>query len=356
MKTMIKKIIPSNIIVKVKHFFTFIDNKLIFCFAHNGFLSSIYYCFFSRKFDREHKAVLQGRINYAHSLLQIQDSSVLLRRNTHRLEKGLIMQPRKSVFALDYIIETVNCYNICLTSTSLCQKELKWAHNVLTEYFSVCSTSNHHLFKQAQKIFNKLAHKTTLSSSSLPYPHKQRTTSTISYQEFSKLCIQRRSVRWFEQKKVDTALLEQAIALASQAPSACNRQPFTFHLSTNMSKASEIAAIAMGTVGFAENIPAIIAIVGDLSAYPFERDRHTIYIDASLAAMQLMLALETLGLSSCPINWPDIETLEQKMAKKLNLTDHLRPIMLIAIGYGDANGKIPFSQKKLPATLIEEIP
>jgi hypothetical protein len=60
-----------------------------------------------------------------------------------------------------------------------------------------------------------------------------------------------------------------------------------------MNKASEVAATAMGTAGFSNNIPALIAVVGDLSAYPAERDRHVIYIDGGLATMQLMLAFET---------------------------------------------------------------
>lgn len=95
-----------------------------------------------------------------------------------------------------------------------------------------------------------------------------------------------------------------------------------------------------------------MVVVGDLSAYPYERDRHLIYVDASLASMQLMLALETLGLSSCPINWPDIEVMERGMAEVLDLSFHERPIMLISVGYPDPTGNIPFSQKKSSDSMI----
>jgi len=37
-----------------------------------------------------------------------------------------------------------------------------------------------------------------------------------------------------------------------------------------------------------------------------------------LAAMQLMLAFETLGLSTCSINWPDIEIAEKKWENSWN--------------------------------------
>ena len=83
-----------------------------------------------------------------------------------------------------------------------------------------------------------------------------------------------------------------------------------------------------------------------LDAYFDERDRHVIYIDASLAAMTFMLALETLGLSSCPINWQDVAEFESKIRNILQLKTIERPVMLISCGYPDKDAKVPFSEKK----------
>jgi nitroreductase len=102
----------------------------------------------------------------------------------------------------------------------------------------------------------------------------------------------------------------------------------------------------MGTVGFAQNFPCVAVLIGDLSAYSHERDRHVIYIDGGLATMALLYGLEVQGLSSCCINWPDIEDRERAMEQKLKLLPHERPMMLIAIGYPDPDGQVPFSQKK----------
>jgi nitroreductase len=96
----------------------------------------------------------------------------------------------------------------------------------------------------------------------------------------------------------------------------------------------------------------LVVLLGDLGCYPEERDRHVPYIDASLAAMQFMLALETLGLASCPINWPDIEGRERVMDRELALPRHLRPVMLIALGYPDPAGGVPFSAKKSSELLL----
>jgi nitroreductase len=59
-----------------------------------------------------------------------------------------------------------------------------------------------------------------------------------------------------------------------------------------------------------------------------------------------MLALETQGLSSSVINWPDFEPLERRMQKVLGLAMTDRVVMLIALGYAADDGIIPRSVKK----------
>jgi nitroreductase len=71
--------------------------------------------------------------------------------------------------------------------------------------------------------------------------------------------------------------------------------------------------------------------------------------------MQLMLSLETMGLSSCPLNWPDLDVPEKKMSTLLNLPAHKRPIMLISVGYAQVDGLIPYSSKKTSKSLRKEV-
>lgn len=323
-----------------------------FLLSRYAVLASLYYLLFSRQFDREHKAVLQGRLEYKRSLKQIGRSSALIRRNIHRLEKGLIMQPRRAVFASDYISETVAVYAKAVEQASLCEAEFKWATDVLTQYFAV--VEDNAVIAKARALFDS-TQTSAVVATSIPYAHHTLASAGVSFADLSALFLRRRSVRWYQQKAVDPALIRQAVNIATLAPSACNRQPYRFDLLSNASDAAEIARCAMGTTGFADNIPCLIVVVGDLSCYPAERDRHVIYIDASLAAMQLMLALETLGLSTCPINWPDIEEREARLQKKLGLAYHERPVMLMAVGYADPDGGVAFSQKKTDELLLRHI-
>lgn len=357
MKELLKRLLPLKIILMLKQVLWHIHIKVIKVFSLAGITASLYYFLFSRKFDREHVSVLRGKLAYHSAQSNPTASSAKLRRNIHRLEKGLIMRPRRPVFAEEYIGETVDCYLKLSANDDFCLDEKKWAHDVLDQYFSVVDGSQ--VVDIAKQRFNsKIEGPFALKNESpsfKPYEQGGLPQPAIEFTQLARLLERRRSVRWYQDINVDFSLIEKAINLASTAPSACNRQPYRFLIADNKKKAVEIAKLAGGTKGFAENFPALIVVVGDLSAYPYERDRHLIYIDSSLASMQLMLALETLGLSSCPINWPDIESAEKQIQGLLNIKDHERVVMLLAIGYADSLGGIPFSQKKQHQILSERI-
>lgn len=344
--------LPARLIIKIQQIRQKVDAVLIRFFVKTKWLSSVYYVLFNLSFGREAQAVLAGRIKHDRDIEA--GSQFKLRRNIHRLEKGLIMKPRRAIFAEGYIGETVDSYVACLAETNYCHQEQKWAKDVLLEYFSVVEASPV-INKASQEFFNADTLTAEGTRSSVPYFADQRPSVDVTPDELYQLFRKRRSVRWFSEQPVEMLSIEKAIEMAAQAPSACNRQPFKFHVINNPTKAQQIASIPMGTKGFSQNIQSLLVLVGDLSAYPKERDRHVIYIDGGLVAMQLMLALESLGLSSCPINWPDMEAFERKMDKALSLEPFQRPIMLMAVGYADESGQIPYSQKKTAKALIKEI-
>lgn len=311
-------------------------------------LSLFYYLVFSSEFNRECHTVLKGKVKYHKTHRRFDtSSSALLRRNIHRLEKGLIMRPRRDVFAGNYIEDTVVAYAGMLSSKEFCPEERKWGTDVLSRYFDVVKDNEN--IKRARQRYEALNR--SGENEYVPYKDQDRTRTSITQEQLVNLFKQRRSTRWFKQQSVESEKIDTAIEMAALAPSACNRQPFQFYVMNQQNNAAEVAKMAAGTGGFAENIPTLIAVVGDLSAYPFERDRHLIYVDGALAAMQLMLAFETLDLSTCPINWPDIEFRERKIAKFLNLESHQRVIMLMAIGYAEKEGMIPYSSKKTTTSL-----
>ena len=313
-------------------------------FSINRSLARAFYSWLNPRFSREQFAVLNGRTQ--HQVADRRRSDPFLRRCIHRLEKGLLMRPRAAVFAEDYIHEAVDAFRAACSSDRHDPAELTWAQDVLSRYFEVVKPTAR--ISAASARFEGA----TVSPTKVPRAYSAIERSAISASEFLQLCQQRCSVRWFKPQPVPRALIEKAVTAAAEAPSACNRQPYLFRLFEGQKATAAIASLAMGTRGYREQIPALVVVLGDFSAIAEERDRHLPYIDASLAAMQFMLALETMGLASCPINWPDVEELERAMDRTLQLPAYIRPIMLIAVGYADPEGMVAYSAKKPVGLLL----
>ena len=314
-------------------------------------MTSLLYSFLSiPSFNREQFATLRGRRDYYRNLGKDRQSRTELRRNIHRLEKGILMRPRRAVFALDYLIETIEFYERAVDQASSGNGgddgEMDWAYSVLKQYFATVD-SDHPAVTEARARFRAtLAKFQAKDDRKVPYQRIHGARSDVSYEDLLALARQRRSVRWFEQKPVPRDLIDKALLVARQSPSACNRLPYEFRVFDDPALVATGASIPFGSAGYAHQVPAIAVVVGRLNHYFSPRDRHAIYVDSALASMAFMLSLETLGLASSVINWPDFEPLERKMGATLNLDMDERVIMLIAIGYADPEGMVAFSDKK----------
>src|SRR5690606_15300137 len=122
--------------------------------------STLYYIPSFLTFNREQFAVLRGRRAYYTGLKRQRATRAELRRNIHRLEKGLLMRPRRDVFAKDYISETVEFYQKAIADlqahSNVDESELAWAHNVLQEYFKAI-TGVDKVVDQARTVFEQVS-------------------------------------------------------------------------------------------------------------------------------------------------------------------------------------------------------
>lgn len=345
LKRLAKKVLANPLFKAV---YDALNTAVLETFGWNRILTHLYYTVLPLSFNREQAAVFRGRRNYYRDKFSPNVTHVGLRRNIHRIEKALIMKNRRPVFAADYIGETVRFYAASVTQSvnragSMELSELQWSHDVLTEYFRVIDHTNPRV-AAAHQVFATQAAPATSSAPKIP--HTKKNTTAISFQDYLTLTENRRSVRWFQDKKVPREMIDNAMLTARQAPTACNRLPYEFRVFDDKEMVQKVAAVPFGTAGWDTNIQCIIVVVGKLSSYFSPRDRHAFYIDSSLAAMSFIFGLETQGLSSTIINWPDLEPVELKMQKLLGLDFTERVVMLMAVGFADPKAQVPFSQKK----------
>jgi nitroreductase len=350
MKALIKKLLAGD--KTIQHVYTWYQNSketlqytvlypilLKIPFAQN------FYFLFSQSFAHEIKMFVAARRDYLKTKHRKTENYFLLRRNIHRLEKGLLIKNRRSVFALDYIEETVLLLKN-LYSNNEKNIQIQWAVDILTQYFEV--TGKAPQITNAKKLFNAIIkNESSKNKHFIPYILRVEDTQTDFASMFQSLAKKRKSVRYFKPNQIpERAKMDIAVEIAGLAPSSCNRQPFEFRIIDDAELVNKVVSLPGGTKGFAENIVAIVAVIGQMNVSPSIGDRHLMYVDGSLAAMNFMLALESMGIASCPLNWPEDKKKDDAIKKILLLKDFERPIMMIAYGYADEQGMLACSVRK----------
>jgi nitroreductase len=318
-------------------------------FARHPRLVALYYLA-TPAFAWEQRAALYGTLMHRRDAENLSGEGMryALRRSIHRIEKGLIMRPRRAVFAEDYVEQTVaQLASLARNAGQAGQNGdplLTWAADVLGSYFAAVNSSP--TIDQARNRYQEVLDQTGYQPGDVKPYRRDLKPLNIRYEDLLELARRRRSVRWYEQKPVPRDVIDRAIEVARWSPSACNRQPFEFRVFDEPELVRRLGALPMGAAHFFEKFPCLVVVIGKMRAFSQERDRHVVYIDVGLAAMAFQFALEVQGVSSCPINWPEIPHLEGRMRKALSLAADDRPVLLISLGYPDPEGMVPFSQKK----------
>jgi nitroreductase len=309
-------------------------------------VQAIYFALFSSAFRRERRAVAAGIAKHARDP-ELNEIAFALRKAVHTLEKGLTMRPRRPEFGLSLIGPALDGYGALVTRwpETLDTGEGDWLTSVLVEYFEATDSSVNPVLVEARRRFDELVALVSAKRDSGPrLPMSD--TRAADFDALFALSQQRGSVRWYTPTPVPRDKVDAAIRVAQESPTACNRQPYRYILFDDAQSIAQVSAVPMGTRGWREQIPGIAVVVGDLSAYVDERDRHLIYIDSALSVQGFLLALESQGVATCVINWPDVAFREVQMRALLHLRPHERVIMLVAYGYPDPSGLVPYSAKR----------
>jgi nitroreductase len=318
------------------------------------------YCYLSRGSWPEQRAVLAGQVAYHRTLLGSGPPPVYaLRRNLHRVEKALATPNRRSVFALDVARESVQFLRQMLEKNSgggdastAIAGEVQWALAVLSDYFSTVDLTDP-LVASLERDFRAIATGCSpTEGNGVGTRRSEPSKFPAPFECLRALARRRRSIRAFATTAVAHDVIDQALDVARFAPSACNRQAFSFRVVDDPTLARSLLAIPGGaSTGFGEHVPCVVAVVGQLRAYFHVRDCHVIYIDGGLAAMNFLLALESQGVASCCINWPNIDANHRRAQALLHLEDDERIVMLIAVGYADPTYRTPRSLRRSVAAI-----
>lgn len=158
--------------------------------------------------------------------------------------------------------------------------------------------------------------------------------------------LSRHSVRDFRPDPVPHEQLHRAVRLAMKTPSVCNRQAWhVYHLDQRAS-IDRALTLQNGNRGFGHEVPCLLIVTADLRAFDTHGERFQHWIDGGMFAMALVLALHSLGLGACCLNWSRGAGDDLRLRKLVALDGAHTVIMMMAVGYPSEHLKVCYSARR----------
>lgn len=179
-----------------------------------------------------------------------------------------------------------------------------------------------------------------------------RVASAGSTDDVRKFFSTRRSTRDFDDRAVSLDDLIEAVELAINTPSVCNRQAWHVRFQLDREDIVQSLAFQNGNTGFTENIPALAIVTVDTRLFAGSGERNQGWIEGGLFSMSLVWALHGMGLDSCMLNMSLPNRHTDALRKELGIPDNELIIMMIAIGYGREGHRVARSPRRDIAEVI----
>lgn len=187
----------------------------------------------------------------------------------------------------------------------------------------------------------------------------ERIVSRVKDREnyFLDLVDKRESTRNFSDKPVERELVKRCIEAGRLAPSACNSQPWRFHLIENKDLRKELAQATLqkgtGLNKFVLTAPMLVVITVDkgnlrtkvgqmISGLPYY------LIDVGIVAEHFCLQATEVGLGTCMIGWFN----EKRIKELIQMNRDERIALLIAVGYPSEDKKRHKARKSLEDIMV----
>ena len=162
--------------------------------------------------------------------------------------------------------------------------------------------------------------------------------------EFMELLGKRYSVRKFSDRPVEPEKLQLLLEAANLAPTARNIQPQRIYVLRSEDALAKMNALSPCVFG-AKTVLVFAYDENEEWKNPLEEGIHSGVEDVSIAATQVMLCAETLGLGTCWCNYfPN-----KKLEEAFGLPEQERAVLFMPVGYpADDAEPSPMHEKRKP--------
>lgn len=251
------------------------------------------YCYDCRKYNK-----------YSDTVLLKKEKEIIgnIVKHYHVIEKGLTMPKPRLGFGQGKVRRVIFECNRYIDLYGTNEFQLKYAISVVKEYKLFHDSYRYKLdditINRIDHILEKFP---TIKESNQKEFTKDIFFANIhsSFMDFSK---SRHSVRNYCEEDISIATLESALAIANNAPSACNRQCWRTHIFTDKEIINTILNIQGGNRGFGHLTNKLIIITAELSVFAHVFERNQAFVDGGIYTMNLLYSLHYNKIAACTLN------------------------------------------------------
>ena len=272
-----------------------------------------------------------------------------LAKHCHIVEKGLALPAPRPAFGQPKIIDLIEKtrdYEILFGKDDI----TKVVRDTIREYISFHDDKKVTLPNEFLDTLSKFVSEAFPQEKGGLKKLEKKLWGEFSLKSYEKFVSHRHSVRNFSNAPVDDEVIIKSISTSLNTPSVCNRQGWMIHYYNNKLAIRNLLSYQNGNSGFMESIDKLLIITGNTKAFTrYEHNQQ--FVDGGLLSMNLMLALHSAGLGSCPLNTCMPFYKEEKLKKAAKIPNHEKLIMMIAVG----NLKDSFSVAQSEKYQIEQV-
>jgi nitroreductase len=221
----------------------------------------------------------------------------------HVLEKGLTMSETRLGFGQERIKPLCNACIRYIKDYGYENEQIRHAIGVLQEYKEYHKS---HDFILKSKVISSIENlENFVKEIFLPTSQVQESKNIYfehinsSFPDFSN---SRASVRNYTKEEVSLESIKDALNLARNTPSACNRQSWRTYVYLNKQMIGKILEAQGGNRGFGHLTNKLIIISGELAVFCNTNERNQVFIDGGMYAMNLLYALHSNQIATCIMN------------------------------------------------------
>ena len=264
----------------------------------------------------------------------------------HSIEKGLAQANLRFGFGQKKVKFLISLCNLYLDKYQGIPSRLSYVIGILREYEVLHDNEGQSLDDDTRLSLESLFKRFLPSKVPFTRSTTKQEYFSMAEESFPIFSSSRHSVRDFTGAAVDSTIIQRAVELAQNAPSACNRQATRVYCVYNDELRAEIAFLQNNAHGFVDFANPILVVTTELQDWGTGEQWYGGYVDGGIYLMNLLYSLHYYRVAAIPLNWYAGIEKNNLIHELLEIPESQVVIALIGCGYPKDSFKLVTSQRR----------